>query len=176
MKYVKYLVSVFVAAVIFAGVLLWVLSMTMDNFEWFKTYYLVYIFAGGLGIASFIYMLPLKNRMFGYIGAVLFIPVIIVAFIKGDIALGVPFIVLMFAGLFLIFKIFGIRKWDAGENQKLGYKTYAQRKAEEEAKEKKELESQEKQRQKAKNAAMSRAAAEAAARAEMEFEEKNKKK
>lgn len=176
MRYLKYFLRVFAALAIFIAILFWVLSLTVKNgFEWFETYYMAYIIFGGLGAASIIYMFPSKNRLFGYIGTIFLIPVIIIAFVYGDIAIGVPFIVLFVAGLFLVFALFGIKKWDAGDNQKLGYKTYAQRKAEQEEKEKKELDLIQKTRQKEKNAAVTKAMAEAAKKAEEEFDAKNKK-
>lgn len=174
---IKYIFGVLIALIVFIAVLLWVLSASkVKGFDWFKPYpHMIYIICAGLGLASLLYMFVRKNRLFGYLAIILFIPAVVVAFVEGTIEIWIPFLVLMVAGLLLIFAVFGIRKWDAGDNQKLGYKTYAQRKAEKEAEEKKELENLEKSKQKAKQAAMSKAAAEAAAKAEL-FDEKNKKK
>lgn len=175
-RVLKYIFSVLVALVLFATVLLWVLRAAgVESFQWFEYEYIAYVLCGGLGVASFLYMLLKRNRLFGWLAVIIFIPALVVAFVYGRIEIWIPFMILMIAGLILTFAIFGIKKWDVGDNQKAGYKTYAQRKAEEEAKEKKQQESLEKSRERAKQAAVSKAAAEAAAKAEQEFEQKHKK-
>jgi len=175
-KMVKYLLGVVLAAAAVFAVLLWVLSMTVEGtFDWFKPYYMVYIICGVFGIVSLVYMIFARKRMWGYLGVLLFVPVIIVGFVKNDLPMAIPFIVLLVAGLFLTFALLGIKKWDAGDNQKAGYKTYAQRKAEEQEKLEKEQKAMEKNKQREKDLAVQKAMAEAAQKAEAEFEAKNKK-
>lgn len=136
-KRINYLLVVGAAAIIFVGVLLWVLKLTMeDDFTWYEAHYTLYIVLGGPGLVCFAAMAVNKIRLWGYIGLVSFVAAIVVAACFGDLKweVVVPFGVLILAGLILYFVVFGLPKWDKGDNQKAGYKTYAERKAEAAAK------------------------------------------
>ena len=130
---INYLLTVAGAAIVFVGVLLWVLKLTTGNsIEWFQGQYTLYIVFGGPGIVCFAAMAVNRIRLWGYIGLMAIVAAFIVAICFGDLNVwvGVAFGVLILAGLILYFIIFRLDKWDKGDNQKQGYKTYAERKAE----------------------------------------------
>lgn len=132
-----------VAAAVMA--LLRAIPATAAAMEWFTLGYAVVIVAGWLGVAFILRGLfgslsaPLKKLSI-YFGAT-FALVAIVALI-GELAiksdkLVLPIIaVVVTVALLLGYIAVGGKKWDAGDNQKPGYKNYYERKAAEEKKEK----------------------------------------
>jgi len=132
-KTVNYLLMVIAAAIVVVGALFWVLSATINGFEWYKAHYTLYIVLGGPGIISLLVMIFNRNRMWGFIGFVALAAVFISAACWGDLSVWLPFVILLAAGIILYIAVFRPDKYDKGDNQKAGYKNYAERKAEEEA-------------------------------------------
>lgn len=122
---------------------LWLLSVVMpDSFRWFSLGWAVVLITGVFGAAFVLRGLfggaagPLKKLNI-FIGA----GFLVAAFLAliGELALDnkivMPVIaIIAAAALLLAYIAVGGKKWDGGDNQKVGYKNYYQRKAEEEKK------------------------------------------
>lgn len=130
----------FVVAAVF-----WLLSVTLpDTFGWFNLSWAITIFAGVAGVSYLLRGLFVKTEhviknLCIYLGAGL----LVIAFLgmaaaiaaPGNIVLPVIAIIVTFALLISLVAVGG-RRWDIGDNQKGGHKTYYQRKAEAEAQDK----------------------------------------
>lgn len=136
----KFLSRILVTTVILAAAVLWLLSVipgTQDMFSWFSLAWAAVMLAGALGVKY------LLSGIFGggdvvskktclWVGAAFL--VLTLFCLTWAIAMPdewiAPLIAIILAGaLFLGVLFTGGRKWDAGDNQKAGYKNYHQRKA-----------------------------------------------
>ena len=138
----KFLFGLIVGLVIVADAVLWLLSaLNVAGMEWFSLGWAAVIAAGVLGIAFIGRGLfgktagPLK-KMWIYFGAAFLVVAVVV--LACEIAMPneivMPIIAIVLAVALLVgFIAVGGKKWDAGDSQKVGYKNYYQRKAEEEA-------------------------------------------
>ena len=143
----KFLFGLIVGLVVVADAVLWLLSaLNVAGMEWFTLGWAAVIAAGVLGIAFIGRGLfgktagPLK-KMWIYFGAAFLVVAVVV--LACEIAMPkeivTPIIAIVVAvALLLGFLAVGGKKWDEGDNQKVGYKNYYQRKAEEEARKQEE--------------------------------------
>jgi len=135
-----FLFKLLVSLIILAAPVLWVLSLTMPEFSWFNLSYAVAMVSFGVGVLLILKGLFNKNsvvykKMNIWLGLGLLIVTLLC--IASAIALPenliVPIIaVIVAAGFVLGILATGGKKWDTADNQKVGYKNYHQRKAEEE--------------------------------------------
>lgn len=128
-----------------AAVLFLMSELDPEQFGWFNLSWAGVIFAGVSGLALLFGALgqsamPLKKLQLLLSGILLIVAVILVIS-----ALALPKnlvlpILLVVVSVFLVLGILftGGKKWDTGDNQKIGYKNYYQRKAEEEKRKNKE--------------------------------------
>lgn len=142
----RILMPLFVIAVL----VLWLLReipATADMFAWYSLSWGVTIFLGLAGVKYLLDAIFMRSkgvfaRKFTFLISAMF-------FVLGLICLTsaitipqnliAPIVALILAGAILLGVLFtGARKWDAGDNQAVGYKNYHQRKAEQERQEKKE--------------------------------------
>lgn len=147
----RFLFGLIVCLLIVAVAVLWLLSaLKVEGMEWFTLGWAVTIAAGILGVAFILRGLfgkmagPLK-KMWIFFGS-LFLVVAVIT-LACEIAMPAeiiaPIIAIVLAvGLLIGFVAVGGKKWDEGDNQKVGYKNYYQRKAEEEARKKEENDDQ----------------------------------
>ena len=139
----KFLFGLIVCLLIVAIAVLWLLSaLGVEEMKWFTLGWAATIAAGVLGVAFVGRGLfgktagTLKKLWIFFGAAFLVVAVITLACeiaMPSKIVMPVIAIVLAVA-LLLGFIAVGGKKWDAGDNQKVGYKNYYQRKAEEERK------------------------------------------
>ena len=138
----KFLFGFVVCLLIVVIAVLWLLSAVgVAGMEWFTLGWAATIAAGVLGLA-FIgrglfgkFAGPLKKLWIFFGAGFLVVAVITLACeiaLPGEIVMPIIAVVLAVA-LLVGFVAVGGKKWDTGDNQKAGYKTYRQRKAEEEA-------------------------------------------
>ena len=137
----KFLFGLIIGLVILADAVLWLLSACkVEGMDWFSLGWATVIAAGVLGLAFIGRGLfgktagPLK-KLWIYFGAGFLVVAVVVlacecAMPKEIIA---PIIAIVVAVALLVgFIAVGGKKWDTGDNQKVGYKNYYERKAEEE--------------------------------------------
>ncbi len=139
----KFLFGLIVCLLIVAIAVLWLLSaLGVEEMKWFTLGWAATIAAGVLGVAFVGRGLfgktagPLKKLWIFFGAAFLVVAVITLACeIAMPSKIVMPIIAIVLAvALLLGFIAVGGKKWDAGDNQKVGYKNYYQRKAEEERK------------------------------------------
>lgn len=124
--------------VVFAALMLFILSNVLpETFGAFTWQVCLLIAAAGLGAVSLIKAIISKTNLYLIIAAVLITGSLIYAdIIKFDIVKQEWLYIPIGAALLLVFLffryLFNIRKWDAGDNEKLGYKNYKARQAEKE--------------------------------------------
>ena len=122
-----------------ASAVLWLLSVLVpDTFGWFSGGWAVVVISGVAGLAFVLKGVCVKEsgvlkKLSIMIGAAL----LVVCFIQLAIELALPknaiapaITVIAVAALLLGYIVVGGKKWDSGDNQKVGYKNYYQRKAE----------------------------------------------
>lgn len=136
----KIFFKVAVALVFVAAAVVWLLSVLLP--EKFGNINLSWVIAVACGILGLIFVLRgvfEKNLTFikkAYIavGAILFIAAVLAlvgTFIEAKLVLPIIAIVITVCALIGILAVGG-KKWDTADNEKVGYKTYRERKAEEE--------------------------------------------
>lgn len=139
----KFLFGLIVCLLIVAIAVLWLLSaLGVEEMKWFTLGWAATIAAGVLGVAFVGRGLfgktagPLKKLWIFFGAAFLVVAIITLACeIAMPSKIVMPIIAIVLAvALLLGFIAVGGKKWDAGDNQKVGYKNYYQRKAEEERK------------------------------------------
>ena len=139
----KFLFGLIVCLLIVAIAVLWLLSaLGVEEMKWFTLGWAATIAAGVLGVAFVGRGLfgktagPLKKLWIFFGAAFLVVAVITLACeIAMPSKIVMPIIAIVLAvALLLGFIAVGGKNWDAGDNQKVGYKNYYQRKAEEERK------------------------------------------
>ena len=138
----KFLFGLIVCLLIVVIAVLWLLSAVgVAGMEWFTIGWAATIAAGVLGVTFIGRGLfgktagPLKKLWIFFGAGFLVVAVITLACeiaMPNEIVMPIIAIVLAVA-LLVGFIAVGGKKWDAGDNQKVGYKNYYQRKAEEEA-------------------------------------------
>ncbi len=136
----KFLFGLIVCLMIVAVAVLWLLSaLGIPEMQWFTLGWAVTIATGVLGLAFLgrgVFgksAVPVKKLWMFFGAAFLVVTVIALA---GELAMPskivVPIIAVVLAVAILIgFLAVGGKKWDTGDNQKAGYKTYRERKEEE---------------------------------------------
>lgn len=124
---------------VIAAVLFLMSELEPDQFGWFNLSWAGVIFAGGSGIALLFGALGQKTTSLKKLQLLLSGILLVVAAVLVISALALPKnlvlpILLVVVSVFLVLGILftGGKKWDTGDNQKIGYKNYYQRKAEEE--------------------------------------------
>ncbi len=122
----------------------WLLSVLMpDKFEKFNAIWLITAFAGIMGIAFilkglFSKTLTFAKKFYIFFGAMFLIAAVLSlvgTLIEDKLVLPIIAIIITVALLLSVLAVGG-KKWDTADNQKVGYKNYYQRKAEEEKKNK----------------------------------------
>ena len=137
----KFLFGLIVCVMIVAVAVLWLLSaLGIEAMQWFTLGWAVTIAAGVLGI-GFVgrgvfgkSAVPVKKLWIFFGAAFLVVAVITLACeiaMPSEIVMPIIAVVLSVA-LLIGFLAVGGKKWDTGDNQKAGYKSYRERKAEEE--------------------------------------------
>ncbi len=135
------------ALIIVLASVLWILSLTVtDAFGFFNLAWAGVLLCGGIGLLFLINGVLQKNittvkKLKIWFGAGLLICAVLclVSAIALPHSLVLPIISIVVAFAFLITILAtGGKKWDEGDNHKLGYKNYHERKAEEEKKEESE--------------------------------------
>lgn len=128
-----------------AAVLFLMSELEPEKFGWFNLSWAGVIFAGISGIALLFGALAQNSVVLKKLQLLLSGILLVVAAILVIFALALPKnlvlpILLVVVSVLLVLGILftGGKKWDTGDNQKMGYKNYYQRKAEEEKKKDKE--------------------------------------
>lgn len=136
----NFLFSFLIALSVLAAAILWILSVTVEAFGFFSWSWAVVIVAGGFGLAFLIKAVftrnnPAVKKLYIFAAAlfaVIAVAALVVASVIPDNIVFPIIAVIAAAALLLGVLVTGGRKWDTGDNQKVGYKNYYQRKAEEE--------------------------------------------
>ena len=145
----RFISRVLIILGVVAVLVLWLLKelpATADIFGWYSTAWAATIFSGVVGAKFLLDGIFMGSK--GVISRKLLILLgtvcLIIAFICLTFAITIPenivmpIIAIAVAGaIFLGLLVTGARKWDGADNQRVGYKNYHQRKAEEEKAEKK---------------------------------------
>ena len=145
----RFISRVLIILGVVAVLVLWLLKelpATADMFGWYSTAWAATIFSGVVGAKFLLDGIFMGSK--GVISRKLLILLgtvcLIIAFICLTFAIAIPenivmpIIAIAVAGaIFLGLLVTGARKWDGADNQRVGYKNYHQRKAEEEKAEKK---------------------------------------
>lgn len=137
----NFLIKLLVALSFVAAAVLWLLSVLVpDTFGFFNLSWAVALFSGVGGLALLLNGFTTKNsvtlkKMNILLGAVL----IVIAGVSIAFALALPKnlvwpIIAVVLAVVLVIGLFatGGKKWDEGDNHKVGYKSYHERKKEEE--------------------------------------------
>ena len=138
----KFFVKLLIGLAWLAAAVLWVLSVVLpDTFGFFNLNWAIAVIAGTSGLALLLGGLftgktGILKKLNIFLGAAL----IVIAGVSVAFALALPesyvwpviAVVLTAAGLLSLFATGG-KKWDEGDNERMGYKDYRTRKAEEEA-------------------------------------------
>ena len=134
-----------VGLIILAGPVLWLLSIIVpDTFGWFNLAYAVAFVSGGVGLLLLLKGVFKKdNVIFKKANIWLGMGLLVVTLLSVASAIALPDnwilpIVCVMAALAIVLGIIGTggKKWNTADNEKVGYKNYHQRKAEEEKKNK----------------------------------------
>lgn len=139
----RFLFGFIIGVAALAAAVLWLLSVIVpDTFGWFSGGWAVVVISGVAGLAFVLKGVCVKEsgvlkKLSIMIGAAL----MVVCFIQLAVELALPkntiapaITVIAVAALLLGYIVVGGKKWDSGDNQKVGYKNYYQRKAEAEKK------------------------------------------
>lgn len=137
----KFFVKLLIGLAWLAAAVLWLLSVALpDTFGFFNLNWAIVVIAGTSGVALvlgglFTGKTGILKKMNIFLGAAL----IVVAGVSVAFALALPesyiwpiIAVILTAAALLSLLATGGKKWDEGDNQRMGYKDYRTRKAEEE--------------------------------------------
>lgn len=137
----NFLFKLLIGLIILAGPVLWLLSLIIpDTFGWFNLSYAVALVSGGVGLLLLLKGVFKKdNVIFKKANIWLGMGLLVVTLFSIASAIALPDnwiapIICIMAALAIVLGIIGTggKKWDTADNQKAGYKSYHQRKAEEE--------------------------------------------
>ncbi len=137
----RFLPRLIVGLAFLAAAILYLLSeLSPDSFGWFSLAWAGFLFSAASGLALLISALLSKNSVTlkkGTVflsGALLVVAALcLVSALALPKNLILPIILVILAALLVLSILFtGAKKWDEGDNHKVGYKNYYQRKAEEE--------------------------------------------
>lgn len=143
----NFLFKLLIGIVIVAAPVLWLLSLIIpETFGWFNASYAVALVSFGVGVLLLLRGVFKKdNVVFKKANIWLGIGLLIVTLFSIASAIALPdnwivpiICILVGAGFVIGILATGGKNWDTADNQKVGYKNYHQRKAEEEKKNKKE--------------------------------------
>ena len=135
-----FMFKLLVGLIILAAPVLWLLSLVMpDTFGWFNLSYAVAMVSLGIGLLLLLKGVFKKdNILYKKLNIWLGIGLIVVTLFSIASAIALPEnwiipIICVLVGLGIVLGIIGTggKKWDTADNQKVGYKNYHQRKAEE---------------------------------------------
>ena len=141
----NFLFKLLIGLIILAGPVLWLLSLVLpDTFGWFNLAYAVALISGGVGLLLLLKGVFKKdNVIFKKANIWLGMGLLVVTLLSVASAIALPDnwilpIVCVMAALAIVLGIIGTggKKWNTADNEKVGYKNYHQRKAEEEKKNK----------------------------------------
>ena len=141
----NFLFKLLIGLIILAAPVLWLLSLVVpETFGWFNLAYCVAMVSLGVGLLLLIRGVFKKdNVLYKKLNIWLGIGLLVVTLFSIASAIALPdnwivpiVCVLVAAGIVLGIIGTGGKKWDTADNQKVGYKNYHQRKAEEEKKDK----------------------------------------
>jgi len=141
----NFLFKLLIGLIILAAPVLWLLSLVVpDTFGWFNASYAVAMVSGGVGLLLLLKGVFKKdNVVFKKANIWLGIGLLVVTLFSIASAIALPknwiipiICVLVAVGIVLGILGTGGKNWDTADNQKVGYKNYHQRKAEEEKKNK----------------------------------------
>ena len=143
----NFLSKLLVGLIILAAPVLWLLSLVIpETFGWFNLSYAVAMVSAGIGLLLIIRGVFKKdNALFKKANIWLGVVLLVVTLLSIASAIALPKnwivpIICVLAALAVVLGIIGTggKKWDTAENEKVGYKNYHQRKAEEEKQKEKE--------------------------------------
>ena len=143
----NFLFKLLIGLIILAAPVLWLLSLIIpETFGWFNASYAVAMASFGVGLLLLLRGVFKKdNVIFKKANIWLGIGLLVVTLFSIASAIALPdnwivpiICVLAAAGFVLGIIATGGKSWDTADNQKVGYKNYHQRKAEEEKKENKD--------------------------------------
>lgn len=136
----KVFFKVGVALIFVAAAVVWLLSVLMpDKFGNINLSWVIAVACGLLGVmfilrAFFDKTLTFVKKFYVLVGAALLVAAVLAlvgTLIENKLALPIIAIVITVCALLSILAVGG-KKWDTADNEKVGYKTYRERKAEEE--------------------------------------------
>ena len=136
----KVFFKVGVALIFVAAAVVWLLSVLMpEKFGDINLSWVIAVACGLLGLmfilrAFFDKTLTYVKKFYVLVGVVLFIAAVLAlvgTFIEAKLVLPIIAIIITVSALISILAVGG-KKWDPADNEKVGYKTYRERKAEEE--------------------------------------------
>lgn len=136
----KVFFKVGVALIFVAAAVVWLLSVLMpDQFGNINLSWVIAVACGLLGVmfilrAFFDKTLTFVKKFYVLVGAALLVAAVLAlvgTLIENKLALPIIAIVITVCALLSILAVGG-KKWDTADNEKVGYKTYRERKAEEE--------------------------------------------
>lgn len=136
----KVFFKVGVALIFVAAAVVWLLSVLMpDKFGDINLSWVIAVACGLLGVmfilrAFFDKTLTFVKKFYVLVGAALLVAAVLAlvgTLIENKLALPIIAIVITVCALLSILAVGG-KKWDTADNEKVGYKTYRERKAEEE--------------------------------------------
>lgn len=136
----KVFFKVGVALVFVAAAVVWLLSVVMP--EKFGAINLSWVIAAACGLLGLLFVLrglfekslTFVKKLHVIVGGVLFVAAVLAlvgTFIDTKLVLPIIAIVITVCALLAVLAVGG-KKWDTADNEKVGYKTYRERKAEEE--------------------------------------------
>ena len=143
----NFLFKLLVGLIILAAPVLWLLSLVIpETFGWFNASYAVAMVSAGIGVLLLLKGVFKKdNVIYKKANIWLGVGLLVVTLLSIASAIALPKnwiipIICVLAALAVVLGIIGTggKKWDTSDNQKVGYKNYHQRKAEEEKQQKKE--------------------------------------
>ena len=139
----NFLFKLLIGLMILAAPVLWFLSIVLpDTFGWFNLSYAVAMLSAGVALLLLLRGVFKKdNVLYKKANIWLGIGLLVVTLFSLTTAIAIPGnwiapIICILVGLGIVLGIIGTggKKWDTADNQKVGYKNYHQRKAEEEKK------------------------------------------
>lgn len=137
----NFLFKLLIGLIILAGPVLWLLSLIVPaTFGWFNLSYAVALVSGGVGLLLLLKGVFKKdNVVFKKANIWLGMGLLVVTLLSIASAIALPKnwilpIICIMAALAIVLGIIGTggKKWNTADNEKVGYKNYHQRKAEEE--------------------------------------------